>query len=151
MPYTDRHWQKFFTAAGHEQHNQDPRFATIEARTEHIAYVYETLGKIIATQPTSHWIELFEREQIPAAAVNRLEDLENDPHLKSVGLFADVTDAQCRRYRFTRNPVRMQHSTVAPALAPRLGEHTREVLHQAGLDKTAIDHLIDQGAARADE
>jgi len=150
MPYTDRHWQKFFTAAGHEQHNQDLRFASIEARTEHIAYVYETLGKIIATQPTAYWIELFDREQIPAAAVNRLEDLENDPHLKSVGLFEDVTDDQGRRYRFTRNPVRMQHSTVAPALAPRLGEHTHEVLRQAGLSQDAIDQLIEQGAARAD-
>ena len=148
MPYTDRHWQKFFTAAGHESYNQDPRFATIQARTEHIAFVYETLGKIIATRPTTYWIDLFDREQIPAAAVNRLEDLENDPHLKSVGLFEDIADDQGRLYRFTRNPVRMQHSTVGPSLAPRLGEHTQEILLQAGLNQAEIDHLISKGAAR---
>lgn len=148
MPYTDRHWQLFLKAAGHENHAKDPKFATIEARTEHIAHVYETLGTIVATQSSSFWLNLCEENQIPAAVVNQLEDLENDPHLKSVGMFQDVDDEHGNTYRFVRNPVTMQSSKVAPALAPRLGQHTEQVLRQAGLSEQAITAMIQTGAAK---
>lgn len=150
MPYTDQHWQRFLNAAGHENEALDPRFANIEARTEHIAFVYETLGKIIATKTTAHWVDLCESIQVPAAAVNRIEDLEHDPHLQSVGFFKDVAGPGGHPYRFVRNPVRMQKSYVEPDLAPQLGQHTRQVLAQAGLGETEIESLLAQGAARAD-
>lgn len=149
MPYTDQHWQRFLRAAGYPEHADDPRFCSIEARTEHIAYVYQTLGEMVAKQPSQYWLDLCEREQIPAAKVNRLEDLENDPHLQSVGFFEDVEDAQGRRYRFTRNPVRMEKSSIAPVIAPQLGQHTREILAQAGLSEADIDAMINTGAAKA--
>lgn len=151
MPYTDQHWQKFFLAAGYPEHAGDPRFANIEARTEHIAYVYETLGKIVATQPTDYWVELCERTQIPAAPVNRLDDLESDPHLQSVGFFKDVPGTDGHPYRFVRNPVRMQNSYVEPGLAPQLGQHTTEVLAQAGLGREEIKALLEQGSAKQAE
>jgi crotonobetainyl-CoA:carnitine CoA-transferase CaiB-like acyl-CoA transferase len=148
MPYTDRHWQLFFKAAGYDNYANDPRFATIEARTENIAFVYETLGNIIETQTTAYWLGLCETNQIPAAAVNRLEDLENDPHLKSVGMFQDVDDEWGNTYRFVRNPVTMQSSKVAPALAPRLGQHTEVILREAGLSDQTIAAMIETGAAK---
>ena len=148
MPYTDQHWQRFLLQAGYETHARDPRFGTIEARTEHIAYVYETLGSIIATQTTAYWIDLCERIQIPAAPVNRLQDLESDPHLQSVGFFKDVQAPDGHPYRFTRNPVRMQNSYVEPAIAPELGQHTTEVLSQAGLSDEEVARLVESGAAR---
>jgi len=148
MPYTDRHWQLFFKAAGYDNYANDPRFTTIEARTENIAFVYETLGNIIETQTTAYWLGLCETNQIPAAAVNRLEDLENDPHLKSVGLFQDVDDEWGNTYRFVRNPVTMQSSKVAPALAPRLGQHTEVILREAGLSDQTIAAMIETGAAK---
>ena len=148
MPYTDRHWQLFFKAAGYDDHANDPRFANIEARTEHIAFVYETLGNIIATQTSAYWLGLCETNQIPAAVVNRLEDLEHDPHLKSVGMFQDVDDEWGNTYRFVRNPVTMQSSKVAPALAPRLGQHTEMILREAGLSDQAIADMIKTGAAK---
>ena len=148
MPYTDRHWQLFFKAAGYDEHAKDARFANIEARTEHIAFVYETLGNIISTQTNAYWLNLCEETQIPAAVVNRLEDLEHDPHLKSVGMFQDVKDESGNTYRFVRNPVTMQSSKVSPALAPRLGQHTEMVLREAGLSDQTIAAMIESGAAK---
>jgi crotonobetainyl-CoA:carnitine CoA-transferase CaiB-like acyl-CoA transferase len=148
MPYTDRHWQLFFKAAGYDNHANDPRFANIESRTENIAFVYETLGNIIATQTTDYWLSLCETNQIPAAVVNRLEDLEHDPHLKSVGMFQDVDDELGNTYRFVRNPVTMQSSKVATALAPRLGQHTEMILREAGLSDQTIAAMIESGAAK---
>ncbi|MCH1998166.1 CoA transferase, partial [Achromobacter xylosoxidans] len=88
------------------------------------------------------------RLEIPAARVNRLQDLETDPHLRSVDFFQPLQSAAGHHYRFARNPVRLQRSQVPPTMPPRLGEHTREVLAQAGLSPAAIDALLQTDAAR---
>ncbi len=148
MPYTDAHWRGFFIAAGRPDLAEDPRFADISARTRNIEALYELQAGIVAAHDTAYWLALCERLEIPAARINRLQDLENDPHLQSVDFFVPLESACGSRYRFVRNPVRMQHSQVPPAMPPRLGEHTREVLRQAGLDDARIDALLETGAAR---
>ncbi|OZI38502.1 CoA transferase [Bordetella genomosp. 10] len=141
MPYTDSHWQRFFTHSGREDLAADPRFADIAARTRHIDTLYALTGEIVAGRDTAHWLALCRQLEIPAAPINRLEDLPDDPHLRSVGLFVDVDDGHGQAYRYVRSPVRLADSKVAPAMAPRLGEHTREVLREAGLSEAAIAEL----------
>ncbi|MFW8565830.1 CaiB/BaiF CoA transferase family protein [Orrella sp. 11846] len=148
MPYTDQHWQNFLKQAGYPEHAADPRFASIEARTESIAHVYETLGAIIGTQTTDHWLNFCSEIQVPAARVNRIDDLLNDPHLQDVGFFSDVQDTEGHTYRYIRNPVRMEQSYVAPTMAPRLGEHSCEVLKEAGFDQVTIDEMLKTGALK---
>jgi len=147
MPYTDAHWRLFFTETGHAPLAADARFADIGARTRHIDALYEQVGAIVAGRGTAYWLALCQRLEIPAAPVNRLEDLEEDPHLRSVDFFVPLQSAAGHRYRFARSPVRLQRSHVAPAMPPRLGEHTRQVLSQAGLDPALIERLLASGAA----
>lgn len=147
MPYTDLHWRNFFTHTGHDSHAADPRFADIGSRTRHIDTLYSLAQEIVATQSTQYWIDLCERIEIPATRINTLDDLETDPHLTDVGLFVDVADAQSRTYRFTRNPVRMEHGADTVKLPPRLGEHTRDILTEAGVPQAQIDALFASGAA----
>ena len=148
MPYTDAHWRRFFNETGHDALADDPRFTDITARTQHIEDLYALVGRIVADHPTAHWLALCQRLEIPAAPVNRLEDLEQDPHLRSVDFFVPLTSAAGHHYRFTRNPVRLQRSHVPPAMPPRLGEHTRQVLQQAGLSPQRIEELLASGSAR---
>lgn len=148
MPYTDAHWRDFFTAVDRPDLAQDARFTDISARTRHIEALYELLAGIVAQRDTAYWLALCERLQIPAAPVNRLQDLEADPHLQSVDFFVPLQSASGSRYRFPRNPVRLQHSQVPARMPPRLGEHTLDVLRQAGLDEAHIAALLETGAAR---
>lgn len=148
MPYTDKHWQTFFSQSGYPQHAADERFTTISMRTRHIAELYELAGQIVAKHPTAHWLAFCDKFEIPAAAANRLEDLEADPHLKSVGFFADIQNDAGHHYRFTRSPIRMEHSRVDPVMAPRLGEHTRQELINAGLSSEMVDKMLASGAAK---
>lgn len=147
MPYTDTHWQRFFNETGHAELAADTRFIDITARTTHIEDLYALVGQIVASHHTAYWLELCQRLEIPAAPVNRLEDLEQDPHLQSVDFFVPLTSAAGHHYRFTRNPVRMQRSHVPPMMPPRLGEHTCEVLQQAGLSTNDIGQLLASGSA----
>ena len=148
MPYTDKHWQTFFKESGHPQYATDERFTKISSRTKYIAELYELAGQIVFKHPTSYWLDFCDTHEIPAAAANRLEDLESDPHLKSVGFFTDIQNDKGHQYRFTRSPIRMAHSSVEPAMAPRLGEHTRAELMGAGLSAEHVDQMIERGAAK---
>ncbi|MGY6271424.1 CaiB/BaiF CoA transferase family protein [Achromobacter denitrificans] len=148
MPYTDAHWRDFFIAADRRDLAEDARFSDIAARTRHIETLYELQAGIVAARDTAYWLDLCARLEIPAAPINRIQDLENDPHLQSVGFFVPLESASGRRYRFPRNPVRLQHSHVQASMPPRLGEHTLEVLRQSGLDDAQISALLETGAAR---
>lgn len=148
MPYTDKHWQTFFTESGHPEYASDVRFTKISARTQYIAELYELAGQIVSREPTAFWLEFCDKHEIPAAAANRLQDLESDAHLKSVGFFTDIKNDQGHQYRFTRSPIRMEHSCVEPSMAPRLGEHTRNELLKAGLSAIQVEQMLARGAAK---
>lgn len=148
MPYTDAHWKRFFEGSGQAALARDPRFKDISARTRHIDQLYQVVGTIMLQRSTQSWLDFCSQHEIPATPINSLDDLEHDEHLRSVNFFTDVQDASNNTYRFTRNPVRMEKSQVAPAMPPKLGEHTREVLLQAGLSNQQLASMLATGAIK---
>lgn len=142
MPYSDRDWQRFFAAIGRDELAQDLRFATITERTHNIEQLYRMIEEVMPTASTADWLALSQRLSIPCARVNRLEELEQDPHLRSVGMFGMLPGGDEWGFRYARSPIRMADSSVAPTLPPRLGEHTAEVLAE-------LDLSDDQRAALA--
>jgi crotonobetainyl-CoA:carnitine CoA-transferase CaiB-like acyl-CoA transferase len=148
MPYTDAHWRRFFAEAGRAELCADPRFSSIGARTQNIEALYDLLAQIAATRTSAHWLEACRRLEIPAGPVNRLDDLPDDPHLRAIGFFETIEDPAIGTLRFTGVPVSFDGRSPPPSMPPRLGEHTREVLAQAGLPQATIDAMIATGAAR---
>ena len=149
MPYTDVHWQRFFAEVGAPQHAGDPRFADIAARTAHIAELLELASGYVVRQTTAHWLAACERLEIPAAPVARLDGLRSDEHLAATGFFEEVQDPAMGTVRFPGVGVRFDGRRPPVAMPPRLGEHTRALLAEAGLDAPQIQALLDQGAAIA--
>ncbi|MGO4815211.1 CaiB/BaiF CoA transferase family protein [Cupriavidus sp. 2MCAB6] len=147
MPYTDAHWRDFFTAAGRPDLAADARFTGIAARTQHIETLYELTGEIVRARTTDAWLALCETLQIPVARVNQLAELVDDPHLRATGFFDMLDDPAMGTLRFPGAPVRFDGERAAPALPPRLGEHTRGLLGEAGLTTQQIDELGRDGAA----
>jgi crotonobetainyl-CoA:carnitine CoA-transferase CaiB-like acyl-CoA transferase len=134
MPYTDQHWKRFFLEAGQKALADDARFADIAARTKHIAALYEIAGNIIATRATDTWLEIFNRLEIPASKMNRLEDLQNCEHLKATGFFETIHDPEMGDLVFPGVPVKFDQARPPVRMAPRLGEHTDEVLAEIGME-----------------
>ena len=128
MPYGDRDWRRFFAERGLDHLADDPRFSTISERTRNIGQLYRLLEDIMTSETTAYWLELGARLEIPCSAVNRLEDLEQDEHLRAVEMFGTLPTGANWDYRFVRSPIRLDESHTPPRRPPRLGEHTSEVL-----------------------
>jgi len=134
MPYTDLHWRRFFEEVGEPERAADPRFTDIAARTAHIAELLELASSFTGRHSTAHWLATCARLEIPAAPVARLDDLPNDPHLAATGFFESVHDAAMGEVRFPGVPVRFDGARPPVGMPPRLGEHTHELLREAGVE-----------------
>jgi crotonobetainyl-CoA:carnitine CoA-transferase CaiB-like acyl-CoA transferase len=143
LPYTDRHWRDFFRIAGRPELADDPRLADAQTRSRHVAELYALIADCVRDRPTAYWLDKLRAADIPSGPVNALADLPQDEHLAAVGFFPVVEHPSEGRIRMARPPVRFgggEGGLRRPA--PRLGEHTIEVLAEAGLDDPAIADLL---------
>ena len=147
LPYTDVHWRSFFIEAGRPMLAEDARFVGLAARTRNIDALYALVAECVAERSTAQWLSACDRLDIPAAPLNRLADLEADPHLAQTGFFASIDDPVMGTLAMPSAPLRFEGEIPLPALPPRLGQHTVEVLAEAGLPVAAIDKLLESRAA----
>ena len=68
---------------GEGERMKDPRFANLQARTDHSAEVYAFLDTTFRTRTTAQWLELLEKADVPAGPLHTLESLLDDEHLKA--------------------------------------------------------------------
>jgi crotonobetainyl-CoA:carnitine CoA-transferase CaiB-like acyl-CoA transferase len=130
LPYTDKQWDQFFDAAGFgEAVKTDPRFADYATRARHTRELYGLIEQAAATKTTQEWLDILKPLSIPVVKTNTLDDLESDPHLQAVGFFETYEHAEAGRYRTIKPPVKFGRTPAnIRRHAPRLGEHTEEVL-----------------------
>lgn len=142
LPYTPRHWQAFFKAAGREAIGQRFKLESRKDLNENIRLLYQYLGEVVATRSTDEWLALCEELDIPATRLYALDQLPDHPHLQAVGLFQETnhpTEGAIRELRPTTRFFGTPTSIRRPA--PVLGQHTREVLLEAGLKEEEVSRL----------
>lgn len=146
LPYSDTHWHKFFRLAGRADLVTDARFATFNARLNNYDAVFGFVKETLRERTTGEWIHLFGDQDIPMAAVNQIEDMLDHPHLKSVDYWKLMEHPTEGMLRVASNPIKLGRTPPAiRRLAPRLGEHTREVLHEFEFPRDEIDRLLGEG------
>lgn len=154
--YTDRHWRSFFAGQGQPgRYDADPRLQTLLTRTTHAAELYAELAEIMRTRSTADWIALMNQADIPAAPMHTLDSVVQDEHLQAVGMFEVVEHPTEGKVRQLRPPTRWSESPPSVRhQAPTLGQHTAEVLREAGVPADQIDAILQplssRGLAAAD-
>jgi crotonobetainyl-CoA:carnitine CoA-transferase CaiB-like acyl-CoA transferase len=149
LVYNDRQWRNFFAAIGRlDIWENDPRFADQATRAEHFDEAYGMLAQVLTERTTGEWLALFEHHDLPAVPVSRIDELEHDPHLAATGfveLVEHPTEGRIKQVRpaqnFSRTPAGIYRH------APNLGEHSRELLAEAGYTPAEVEALLTDGVS----
>jgi crotonobetainyl-CoA:carnitine CoA-transferase CaiB-like acyl-CoA transferase len=143
LPYTDRHWRDFFRTAGRPELADDPRLADAQTRSRHVAELYALIAECVRDGTTAFWLDKLKLADIPCGPVNRLGELPADEHLAAVDMFPHADHPTEGSIRVVRPPVRFSAADCALRRpAPRLGEHSREILQEAGFGESEITDLL---------
>jgi len=140
--YNDKQWKAFFDVIGRPEMLQSKKYATQEARSQNYGEAYAFVADELKKRTTDEWLEVLGRADIPVQRMNSLDDIVADPHLAAIGYLRTVEHPSEGRIKVLAVP--SEWSDSAPEYrrhAPRLGEHTREVLAQAGLPEDKIAEL----------
>lgn len=148
LPYTDRNWQDMFKIAGREDLKDDPRFVDLATRTRHSGEIYGLLEDMVATRTTAELEEALNAHAIPVQKVNTKEDLLNDEQLAATGFWRFADHPTEGRVRMTDPPARFSKTPSSiRRLQPRLGEHSAEILEEAGFSQDEIAGMKARGVS----
>ena len=143
-------WAAFCDTTGLTRLREDPRWSDATRRHEHATELASIIEGVTERRTTADWIEALTAVGVPCGRLNDLAAVFADPHLIERGLFVDLPHPVLGTVRAIGSPLHL--SDTPPAMrraAPLLGEHTREVLREAGVPATEIDTLFSTGAAGA--
>jgi len=145
---TPPNWTAFCRALGLERLERDPRFDDGGKRREHARELIPLIEEVTATRPAAHWLAALRSAGVPCGEIAGYGEVFTDPHLSERGFFVDLEHPRLGTLRALGTPLRFGSSRAAIHRAgPLLGEHTREVLAEAGCDATEIAGLVSTGAA----
>ena len=144
MCMTDKFWQALLGALGREDLGANPEFATIEARRRHRDRLTEVLDAVFVTDTTAAWLGKLQG-LMPASPVYDLPQALDNPYIRQIGMLRDLPHPQQPDYRVLANPIKLDGQRLPSRVAPRLGEHTDEILRSVGFTAGELAALKDQG------
>ena len=147
LPYMNNHWKTFCEKAERQDLIEDDRFKDLSSRVENIDDTYSETGKILATKTTQEWLDIFTDTKVPVIVVNSLDDLFTDPHLEAVGFWQDFDHPTEGKLKMPGFPVKFSETPATIRKhAPNFGEHSLEILAEAGIDEETIKQMIESKA-----
>jgi len=135
-------WGKICTAFEREDLVADPRFVTFATRAANSDELTTTVDEIVASRTVADWVARLHEQGVLAGPINDYGMWLDDPQTDAIEGAPNFPVATGIEAPIVRTPGHGHHTD----LSPHLGEHSREILSQAGLDCTAIETMLETGS-----
>ncbi len=140
-------WAGFVKAMNLPALLEDPRFSDAKLRAANAADLVAVLDPVFASQPLAHWKKTLDDGRVIFGVVQIANEIINDPQMLANGILVPLADDPTGATRTVNSPVQVAGvDKVAPRRAPRLGEHSLDILRELAFKDTDIDRLCAAGA-----
>jgi crotonobetainyl-CoA:carnitine CoA-transferase CaiB-like acyl-CoA transferase len=141
----DGQFAKFCEAAGCTFH-QDARFRKNADRVRNRETLVPLIAEVLRRRTVAEWVALLEPVGVPVGPIHDLAQMFSHPQVVSRGMRLDLPHPLSGTAPSVASPIKMSATPIEYSAAPpTLGQHTREVLQQLGVDAKEIDSLADAG------
>ncbi len=151
-PYSGPQWAEFFRETGRPELATDARITDPVTRNAHVSELYDLIAAVAGERSVQEWVALAARLGFPAQRVNALADVAADDDLQRTGALLTRTHPGVGSTRMLASPGFFDGEAARhPGLAPRLAEHTAQVLGEAGFSAAEVDALAASSAISLQE
>ena len=134
-----RQLRPFLSAIGREELANDPRFATKQARQENSSALVVELDAVFGTRDLAEWRTILDGVGVTFGVVGKVDDVADDAQMQAIGALVPFADG---RTLTVSSPFNLAgEAKVAPRRAPAVGQHSEDVLHEAGYSADDIGRL----------
>ena len=143
---TPHFWKDLCELVGLAHLADDPRYDSVRKRNQEAAVIVPAIRAALAAKTALEWEAVF-GERVPCAAARPVEDMFDHPQIVAEGLIDTYEHPTAGRYRGIRDPIHFPAtSSERPRAAPAFGEHSSEILSDAGYSSDEIARLRTSGA-----
>ena len=145
----DRIFGRLAHLLGHPEWADDPAFASDGSRVRHRQRLAAAIEAVTATRPRAHWLAELDAHDIPCGPIHDYREVMDDPQVRAREMVVETEHPTLGTISTLGTPIKLSSTPLAPGRpAPLLGQHTDDILREAGYDAGEIAALRADGIVR---
>jgi crotonobetainyl-CoA:carnitine CoA-transferase CaiB-like acyl-CoA transferase len=147
MMQSERFWPDFCRAIGRPELQDDSRFNSDDRREENNELLISIISEIFAGKSLREWIDILDKHGLVSSMAQNVLEITNDPQAAENDFFVKLDHPNAGKIRLVASPVKFSETQArVDGPAPEVGQHSEEILLEAGYTWDDITRLKDEGA-----
>ena len=147
---SDSEWQGFCNASGDSALKDDARFSTLGARYMNATARIHKMAEYLSQRTTAQWLERLDANDVPCAPILRRHEIIQNEQVVARGLIEELDQPSVGRIRQPKPAARFElNEARIGGPAPRVGQHTRDILQELDFSQAEIEQMISDRSVRA--